>query len=196
MVVVDGGAVDEEGPAKDLLIAMKKAREILRCSFTGLNGQDVYEDIRVKLIDRPPSKQPRSYRFKVEYFDFTDDGEREKVGEGEILYILPRHPEQGLPGERRKWGEMTDEVQVDIEPGLWGTGPEVDPEEVDRLTFCCCECCHCYPVQVLSQLCCGVFPNHTTANQFYTPAMFSAYHREGYRACMESRAAEFLVGTD
>lgn len=184
-----------EGPANDLVIAMGKAREILRCSFTGMDGRDVYEDIRKKVIDRPPNKQPRSYRFKVEYFDYTDEGEEEKVGEGEILYILPRHPRQGVPGEQRKWGEITEKVEIDIETNLWGTGPEVDPDEADRLTCCCCECCHCYPMNVLSASFCGVFPNHATANQFYTPAMFSAYHREGYRAGMEARVAEFLSGS-
>ena len=193
MLVVDGGEVDVEGPGKDLISAMKKARQKLHCSFTGMDGRDVYEDIRAKLIDKPPSKQPRSYRFKVEYFDITDEGEDEKVGEGEVLYILPRHPRHGLSGERRSWDELTDDVKIDIEADLWGSGPEVEPEEVDRLTFCCCECCHCFPLQLLSGSCCGVFPNHATANQLFTPAMFSAYHREGYRSCMEARATEFLA---
>lgn len=192
VVIIDGGAVDEEGPGKDLISALNKAREILHCSFAGIDGRDVYEDLRAKLLDRPPRKQPRSYKFKVEYFDFTDKGEEEKVGEGEILYILPRHPGHGLSGERKSWHELTDDVKIDIEADLWGTGPEMEPDDVDRLTLCCCDCCHCSPLQFLSASCCGVFPNHATANQFFTPAMFSAYHREGYRACLEARAAEFL----
>ncbi|XP_068720032.1 uncharacterized protein [Montipora capricornis] len=191
IVVVDGGAPSEEGPAKDLIMALQKGREILRCSFTGLTGQDVYKDIRVKVIDKPPGKQPRSYRFKVEYHELTEN-EDEKVGEGEILYILPRHPGQGLPWEGRKWDEIIDEIKIDIEADRWGSGPEMDAHEVDRLTCCCCECCHCYALKLLSEPWCGVFPNHGTANQFFTPAMFSAYHREGYRACMEARASEFL----
>ena len=191
IVVVDGGASSEEGPAKDLIMALQKGREILRCSFTGLTGQDVYKDIRVKVIDKPPGKQPRSYRFKVEYHELTEN-EDEKVGEGEILYILPRHPGQGLPWEGRKWDEIIDEIKIDIEADRWGSGPEMDAHEVDRLTCCCCECCHCHALKLLTEPWCGVFPNHRTANQFFTPAMFSAYHREGYRACMEARASEFL----
>lgn len=197
ILVVDGGSLEEDkGMAGDLLIALQQARKKLHCSFTGLNGRDVHEDIRAKIIDRPASKQPRSYRFKVEYYDFTDDGEEQQVGEGEVLYILPRHPKQGLSGEQKNWGELADDVKIDIEADLWGTGPEVEAEEVERLTYCCCECCHCSPLQFLSGSCCGIFPYHSTANQFFTPAMFSAYHREGYRACMEARGVEFLLGSE
>ena len=194
IVVVDAGVLEEEGLAGDLMSAMKKAREKLRCSFIGMNGRDVYEDLRMKIIDRPASKQPRSYRFKVEYYDYDDEGEDQKVGEGEVLYILPRHPRHGLSGEGKSWSEVTGDVKVDIEADLWGSGPEVEAEEVERLTCCCCECCHCSPMQFLSGSLCGVFPYHSTANQFFTPAMFTAYHREGYRACMEAHAVEFLLG--
>ena len=43
---------------------------------------------------------------------------------------------------------------------------------------------------------CGAFPQHITANQFFTPRMFRAYHCEGYNACMEANAADFLNSTD
>ncbi|KAL9973451.1 hypothetical protein ACROYT_G019915 [Oculina patagonica] len=195
IVVIDAGDIDH-GIAGDLIIAMKKAREKLHCSFTGMNGRDVYEDLRTNVIDRPANKQPRSYRFKVEYYDYTDDGEEQKVGEGEVLYILPRHPEHGLSGERKSWGELTGDVKIDVEADLWGSGPEVEAEEVERLTCCCCECCHCSPLQFLSGSLCGAFPYHSTANQFFTPSMFTAYHREGYRACLEARAVEFLLGSE
>lgn len=196
IVVVDGGDLEELGIAGDLITALKKAREKLHCSFTGMNGRDVYEDLRTKVIDRPARKQPRSYRFKVEYYDYTDEGEEQKVGEGEVLYILPRHPKYGLSGERKSWGEITGDVKIDIEADLWGSGPEVKTEEVERLTCCCCECCHCSPLQFLSGSLCGAFPYHSTANQFFTPAMFTAYHREGYRACMEACAVDFLLGSE
>lgn len=196
IVVINAGRVEEDlGIAHALLYALTQAREKLHCSFTGMDGRDVYEDIRTVIVDRPPGKQPRSYRFKVQYFDYTDEGEEKKIGEGEILYLLPRHPEVGLSEKRSIWEEITDEVKIDVEPDLWGIGPEVEPKEVDRLTFCCCECCHCHALQFLSKSCCGVFPNHITSNQLFTPAQFSAYHREGYRACMEARAAEFLGGS-
>ena len=194
IVVINAGCVNEDlGLSHSLLYALRQAREKLHCSFTGIRERkDVYEDIRAMIVERPPNKQPRSYRFKVEYFDFTDEGEEEKVGEGEILYLLPRHPVLGLSGERSNWNELTDDVTIDIEAELWGSGPELEPEEVDRLTCCCCECCHYSSLQLLSGACCGVFPNHVTANQLFTPAMFTAYHREGYRACMEACASEFL----
>lgn len=194
IVVVNAGCVEEDlGLAHALLHALNQAREKLHCSFTGMDGRDVYEDIRRKIVDRPAGKQPRSYRFKVEYFEVKDYGGEQKIGQGEILYLLPRHPELGFSDKRRNWDELCGDVRIDIEADLWGIGPEVEPTEVDRLTCCCCECCHCYLLQFLSGSLCGVFPNHITANQFFTPTMFSAYHREGYRACMEARAADFLL---
>ncbi|XP_078381571.1 uncharacterized protein LOC144664342 isoform X2 [Oculina patagonica] len=197
IVVIDGGTLKEDqGVAGALINALEKARDTLHCSFIGINGRDVLEDLRANFIDRPSSKQPRSYRFRVEYYNYTEDGEEQKVGEGEVLYILPRHPKQGFSGERKSWGEIAGDVEIDIEADLWGSGPEVEMEEVERLTCCCCECCHRYPLKFLSGLLCGAFPNHSTANQFFTPAMFTAYHREGFRACVEARAVEFLSGSD
>lgn len=31
------------------------------------------------------------------------------------------------------------------------------------------------------------FPQHSTANQFFTPRMFEAYHEEGIRACEDAK---------
>ena len=62
----------------------------------------------------------------------------------------------------------------------------LDQEEVDNLTFCCCEFCHENQFCSLSSSLCNTFPQHITANQFFTPRMFEAYHREGYRACVEA----------
>ena len=197
IVIVDGGTLKEEqGVAAALLSALNKARATLHCSFMGMSGRDVNEDLRTKVIDRPSSQQPRSYRFKVEYYDYKDEGEEYKVGEGEVLYILPRHPNQGLSGEHKTWEEVTGDVRIDIEAELWGSGPKVEAEEVERLTFCCCDCCHRSLLQILSGSLCGTFPYHSTANQFFTPAMFTAYHREGYQSCMEARADDFLLGTE
>ena len=196
-MVVDGGTFKkEQGVAEALFSALEKARTTLHCSFIGINGRDVNEDFRTKVIDRSSSKQPRSYRFKVEYYDFNDEGEEHKAGEGEVIYILPRHPKQGPSGEHKTWEEVTGDVRIDIEAGLWGNGPEVEEEEVERLTCCCCECCHCSLLQLLSGSLCGAFPYHSTANQFFTPAMFTAYHREGYRSCMEAYADDFLLGSE
>ena len=67
----------------------------------------------------------------------------------------------------------------------WGRGPYLTEEDVKDIEGCpggigCCECCH-------KNLCgnCFKFPRHPTLSQFFTPPMFTAYHREGYRVCME-----------
>ena len=123
-----------------------------------------------------------------------DDGIEKMVGEGQILFIAPRHPNKGVQTkERVTWKDALNDINIDLEAGKWGTGPELDADEVDRLTFCCCECCHSLRCRSVSEWCCQSFPGHSTANQFFTPAMFSAYHREGYRATMEAEAAEFLA---
>ena len=114
-----------------------------------------------------------------------------KVGEGEILLIAPRHPSKGKQGYE-KW----DDTGVNFEGENWGTGPQQNAEDVDSLTCCCCECCHRNCLQSVSPDClCGVFPLHSTANQFFTPRMFRAYHCEGYNACSEAKVAEFFLET-
>ena len=90
------------------------------------------------------------------------------------------------------WQDALHDIDVDLEEGLWGTGPELSAEEVQRLTFCCCECCHGNACPGLSEMLCGAFPQHSTNNQLFTPTMFSAYHREGYRASMEAKVEDFL----
>lgn len=45
----------------------------------------------------------------------------------------------------------------------------------------------------LFRILCGFFPHHATLNQFFTPALFSAYHREGYRACLDAEIGQFLT---
>ena len=63
IVVVDGGhkTTDSEW-GSDLLAAMSIARERLHCSFIGLDGRDVIEDIKEKFIYTPQGHQPRSYK--------------------------------------------------------------------------------------------------------------------------------------
>ena len=123
----------------------------------------------------------------------TEDGVEKIAGEGQILFIAPRHPSRGVQiKERVTWRDELRDIDVDLEADQWGTGPELDADEVDRLTFGCCEACHSLHCSSVSGSCCGLFPLHSTANQFFTPAMFSAYHREGYRAGVEAEAVEFL----
>ena len=134
-------------------------------------------------------------RFKVHYYDKDPSGYgKTKSGEGDILFIAPRHPDKTVQKKGNEtWGEVLRDIDIDLEAGRWGPGPELSGEEVDRLTFCCCEGCHGVKCRGLSEWMCGAFPQHSTANQFFTPAMFTAYHREGYRACMEANATEFLA---
>ena len=116
-----------------------------------------------------------------------------KVGEGEVLLVSPRHPDKGTKRQERVTRkEALRDIDVDLEAGKWGSGPQQDAQEVDSLTFCCCECCHGITFQGLSNAMCGAFPQHITANQFFTPRMFRAYHSEGYNASVEAEAAEFL----
>ena len=135
-----------------------------------------------------------SFRFKVYYYDKNHDSDgKTKVGEGEVLYITPRHPDKAVKTSNYvTWEKALRDIDVDHEAGLWGTGPELSVEEADRLTFCCCECCHGNACLGLSEAICGSFPHHSTNNQFLTPTMFSAYHREGYRASMEAKVADFV----
>ena len=138
-----------------------------------------------------------SIRFKVHYYEKKSIFEEGiKVGEGEVLLISPRHPDSGIKTQEHvTWKEALRDIDVDLEAGDWGLGPQLDSEEAESLTFCCCECCHGNRLRGLSKMMCGTFPQHITANQFFTPRMFSAYHSEGYNACVEAEAAAFLGAT-
>ena len=198
IVVVNGGeTVPDSSYGDDLIHAMELARKKLNCSFLSENGSDVLRDIKEKFVNKAPGQQPRSYRFKVHYYEKDNEqGEDKKennnvgdneVDEGEVILIAPRHPENGIPLNPDRVIQEEDWRNI-VGSGDWGPGPDLEAAEVDRLTGCCCECCHC------SLLGRGDFPQHKTANQFFTPAMFSAYHREGYRACVEADADNFLNG--
>ena len=72
IVVADGGhkSADCEW-GSELLKALSLAREKLHCSFIGLDGRDVIEDVKEKFVNTPPGHQPRSYRlafFSIEIF--------------------------------------------------------------------------------------------------------------------------------
>ena len=74
IVVADGGHKSEVGDwAKDLLKVFSLAREKLHCSFIGVDGRDVIEDVKEKFVNTPRRHQPRSYRsvaFEVLFFGF------------------------------------------------------------------------------------------------------------------------------
>lgn len=196
IVVVNGGFMEPgDHYATDLLGMLQQARDKLRCSFTGLDGRDIAEDVREKFVEVPPGKQPRSYRFLVHYYEKIGN-ETSKVGQGEIILLSPRHPDDGIVQfEDFKWKDFSDDhVTLDLDESDWGPGPYLKAPEVDRLTGCCCECCHLGLFRWLLKGLTERFPFTPTSNQLYTPAMFSAYHREGYRACVEAEADKFLSG--
>ena len=71
IVCVEGGrTISDEDYAGCLLRALDMARIKLRCSFTGMDGQDITEDIRDKFVERGPGSQPRSYRSVTSDNDF------------------------------------------------------------------------------------------------------------------------------
>ncbi|KAK3739862.1 hypothetical protein QZH41_009100 [Actinostola sp. cb2023] len=121
IVVVNGGDVGSGGNyATDLLTALKQARDKLRCSFIGVGGRDVIEDIREAFVEQPDGKQPRYYRFLVQYYEKYGLAEN-KVGEGEVLLISPRHPSKGTRDfEESKWSDFSEEeVKIDLDEKAW-----------------------------------------------------------------------------
>ena len=195
IVIFDGSCNSgDEKYADSLLDALEMAREKLHCSFKGVSGRDINEDIREEFLKMKSKQRPRSYTFKVQYYDKA--GERES--DGEIRFVAPRHPSESKPLDRveneqpKPWTHFGVELD-DPDHKKWGKSPELIVEEADRLTFCCCHCCH-YDgsSHCISESLLGRFPHHITANQFFTPDTFSAYHREGYAACVEAEVAKFF----
>ena len=62
-----------------------------------MDGRDITEDLRSKLDEVPPRHKPRFYKFRVEYKDEKGNTvDNEPTGTGEIVLILPRHPDEGM----------------------------------------------------------------------------------------------------
>ena len=67
IIAVDGGlAISDKAYGKSLLIALDMARKELGCSFLGMDGRDITEDIRDNFVERSPGSQPSSYRYDME----------------------------------------------------------------------------------------------------------------------------------
>ena len=120
----------------------------------------------------------------------SNEGEQDKIAQednsnkGEDNIVLnslasadTANNQANKPGEKVKEWDFKD----------WGGSSYLTKSDVNVIEGCpggigCCECCHIKPC------CCNgcfTFPRHPTVNLFYTPTMFTTYHREGYRACME-----------
>ena len=122
-------------------------------------------------------------RLKVKYkIDETDDNQV-----GEILLLVPRKPSPDDDKDvEDAAARSTDPFPTFDQPHGLDPGMVLRQPDVDKLTLCCCECCHRSLFRGCSSWFCNAFPQHITANQFFTPRMFEAYHREGYRACKEA----------
>ena len=71
IIIADGGLkADDSGWGDGLLKALSLAREKLNCSFIGLDGRDVFEDVKEKYVNKLPKLQPRSYRSASVFFFF------------------------------------------------------------------------------------------------------------------------------
>ena len=63
IIAVDGGrTLSDLDYGRELLLALDLARKKLGCSFLGMDGRDIAEDIRDKFVERSPGSQPSSYR--------------------------------------------------------------------------------------------------------------------------------------
>ena len=64
IIAVDGGrTLSDLDYGQELLLALDLARKKLGCSFLGMDGRDIAEDIRDKFVERSPGSQPSSYRY-------------------------------------------------------------------------------------------------------------------------------------
>ncbi len=101
----------------------------------------------------------------------STSGEASTTGEAST----PGEASTSEPGVPYLWQDEKCErgAGVKLSENGWGTGPYLTNDDVKEISGCCCFSGFCK------------FPSHPTAFQFFTPPMFTAYHREGYRACME-----------
>ena len=164
-IVVADGSCNPGGEkyADALLHAIKKAREILHCSFTPLTNdeetegggtRDIEEDIRVRFLTKKKGRFPRHYRFKVHYYDVIDVNgvpvDKFSGKTGEILFLAPRHPkeckEEGEDENDEKWKEFDVEgniiVNEENHDDLWNKPRKLTEDQANRLNWCCCRCCH------------------------------------------------------
>ena len=116
IVVVNGGHIGSDiSYGDDLVHALQLARGKLNCSFLSEDGRDVIEDIREKFVTGPDHQHPRSYRFRVDYYERKENEEGKKVGEGEVILIAPRHPDKGI---QHPYHVIWDELSGDLGP-IW-----------------------------------------------------------------------------
>ncbi|XP_068730719.1 uncharacterized protein [Montipora capricornis] len=188
IVVVDGGHKEGNKHYGDsLLNALMLARSYLDCSFLSKDGGDVISFLFDTFQEPKKGKLPRFFKFRVQY----KEGRFGRSGDGQIMLITPRYPTNSASCPPNPIPSVPlyrfDDDADGLEPGMC-----LEASDVDNLTWCCCSCCHGHQHWGLSGFCCGTFPQHSTVNQFFTSRMFAAYHREGYRACVEAEKDDFM----
>ncbi|XP_068683749.1 uncharacterized protein [Montipora foliosa] len=188
IVVVDGGQKEDDMHYGDsLLKALMLARTQLDCSFLSKDGGDVISFLFDAFQEPKKGKLPRFFKFKVQY----KEGQFGGSGDGEIMLITPRYPTDSVSCPPNHIPSVPLYPFNDEADGL-APGMCLKASDVDNLTWCCCPCCHGHQCWGLSAFCCDTFPQHSTLNQFFTSRMFAAYHREGYRACVEAEKDDFM----
>ena len=123
-------------------------------------------------------------RFKVKYkIDETDDNQ-----DGEILLLVPRKPSPDDDTDvEDAAARSTDPFPAFDQPDGLHSGMVLEQPDVDKLTFCCCECCHRRSCRGCSSLFCKAFPQHITANQFFYAANVRSLSSRGVPRMQRSR---------
>ena len=93
ITVYGGRASSEQSFCDTLLKALEMARKKLRCSFTGLDGRDITEDIRNKLVEKSPGNQPRSYRLVNRKIIFFSEDKLYRIRISSVGRVLDRRAE-------------------------------------------------------------------------------------------------------
>jgi len=166
MLVADAGD-DEDLEMIDLKTSMRNASSEKLCSFFDLDEPkrsmcDVFESYR-------ESGAPY-LRLGVRY----GWGPATSEDTGVVFIIRLRMP---LHSVKRTVAPPIQEEELYRHARHWrqpGNAPPPGSIAQDDVGGCCCECCHEH-----CQICTG-FPHIGTANQFFTPTLFSNYARLGY----------------
>ena len=207
--------------AKDIIMAMELARDIFGCSFTSTDENDVLTDIKKKFVDKKSrtyefkvhypeiENGPRASEGRILLLaprrpeedkrgaQMTETSPQAGEGTGESSGHQLQQSGEGTPSHNQSWVRLRGS-RPKLEPEKWGEGPYLSLKELASIEGCfrgvgCCECCHkCCDFTCCCFYPCIKFPRHPTLSQFFTPSIFTAYHREGYRVCMEKECEDFL----
>lgn len=203
IIAVDGGC-DKYRVCAAFKSALALARKNLNVEFFSPQDNqkvDVQQHLQEMLVE---NRVARSIVLRVRYTDYVgaEQGKRERVQTwGTFVYLKARSSRdgnyaaphlsddfsksltvmppsevlQGLPGSSRRHHFETSHA---------GCNQFDQPEQQRRLHGCCFNWCQCSnPVWAfVCKRIWGAFPQHTTANQLFSPTLHRAYHQQGYLA--------------